>query len=36
MEEVYNKNTMDVQNCIDVWEASCFVVVKMYFDTSYN
>ena len=22
--------------CIDVWEASCFVVVKMYFDTSYN
>ena len=34
--KVYNKNTMYVQNCIDVWEASCFAVVKRYFKTSYE
>ena len=36
MEKVYNKNTMDVENCIDVWAASCFDVVKRYFKTSYD
>ena len=23
-----------LKNCIDVWETSCFVIVKIYFDTT--